>query len=85
MPHFRLAQDYESVNMQAHNNYLYVEDDALSREVLETLLVEVMGRTAGWLIAGLAVISLIVGLIGSYNLARYPGAELQAVETCPRP
>jgi CheY-like chemotaxis protein len=29
--------------MQAHNSYLYVEDDALSREVLETLLVEVMG------------------------------------------
>ncbi len=29
--------------MQARYNYLYVEDDPLSREVLQTLLVEVLG------------------------------------------
>jgi hypothetical protein len=36
------------------------------------------GLTAGWLILGLAVASLLVGLIWSYNLVRYPGAERQA-------
>ena len=36
------------------------------------------GRTAGWLIAGLAVASLLVGLIWNQNLVRYPGAERQA-------
>jgi hypothetical protein len=36
------------------------------------------GRTAGWLIVGLAVISLLASLIWSYSLARYPGAESQA-------
>jgi len=34
--------------------------------------------TAGWLIAGLAVASLLVGLIWNHNLVRYPGAERQA-------
>lgn len=33
------------------------------------------GLTAGWLIVGLAVASLLVGLIRSDSLARYPGAE----------
>ena len=36
------------------------------------------GLTAGWLIAGLAVASLLVGLIWSHNLVQYPGAERQA-------
>jgi hypothetical protein len=36
------------------------------------------GRTAGWLIVGLAVASLLVGLIWNQNLVRYPGAERQA-------
>ena len=34
--------------------------------------------TAGWLIIGLAVASLIVALIWSGNLGRYPGAVRQA-------
>lgn len=33
------------------------------------------GLTAGWLIIGLAVASLPVGLIWSESLVRYPGAE----------
>jgi len=37
------------------------------------------GRMVGWLILGFAVASLLVGLIGSYNSVRYPGAEPQAV------
>ena len=41
------------------------------------------GRTAGWLIIGLVVISLIAGLIWSNNLATYPGAERQAVQEFP--
>ena len=36
------------------------------------------GRMTGWLIAGLAVASLLVGLIWNQNLVRYPGAERQA-------
>jgi hypothetical protein len=36
------------------------------------------GGIAGWLIVGLAVASLLVGLIWSYNWVRYPGAERQA-------
>jgi hypothetical protein len=34
--------------------------------------------TAGWLIIGLAVASLIVGLFWNQNLVRYPGADRQA-------
>ena len=33
------------------------------------------GLTAGWLIVGLAVASLLVGLIRSDSLTRYPGVE----------
>jgi|SRR5687767_727483 len=36
------------------------------------------GLTAGWMIVVLAVASLLVGLIWMHNLARYPGADLQA-------
>jgi len=36
------------------------------------------GLIAGWLIVGLAIASLLVGLIGNHNLVRYPGAEHQA-------
>jgi hypothetical protein len=36
------------------------------------------GLTAGWMIVGLAVASLLVGLIWIHNLARYPGADRQA-------
>src|SRR5688572_31358875 len=36
------------------------------------------GRAAGWLIIGVAVASLVVGLIRNQNLVRYPGAERQA-------
>ena len=35
------------------------------------------GRTAGWLIGGFAVASLLIGLIWSPNSVRYPGAERQ--------
>ena len=37
-----------------------------------------LGRIVGWLIAGAAVASLLVGLIWSQNSVRYPGAEPQA-------
>lgn len=37
------------------------------------------GLTAAWLIVGLTVASLFIGLIWSYNLVRYPGAERQTV------
>ena len=37
------------------------------------------GLTAGWLIVGLAVASLLVGLLWSYSSVRYPGAERQAL------
>ena len=36
------------------------------------------GVTAGWLIVGVAVASLLVGLIWNQKLVRYPGAERQA-------
>jgi len=36
------------------------------------------GLTAGWMIVGLAVAGLLVGLIWFHNLARYPGADRQA-------
>ena len=36
------------------------------------------GSRTGWLIAGLAVASLLVGSIWIYSLVRYPGAERQA-------
>jgi hypothetical protein len=36
------------------------------------------GLRMGWLITGLAVAGLLGGLIWSYNLVRYPGAEGQA-------
>ena len=36
------------------------------------------GLTAGWLIAGLAVASLIVGLIWNLSGVRYPGADRQS-------
>lgn len=36
------------------------------------------GLTAGWMIAGLALASLLAGLIWIHNLAGYPGAERQA-------
>jgi hypothetical protein len=35
------------------------------------------GVMAGWLIVGLAVTSLLAGLIGSYTSLRYPGAARQ--------
>jgi hypothetical protein len=37
------------------------------------------GLRAGWLIAGLAVAGLLIGLIWNQNLVRYPGADRQAV------
>ena len=37
------------------------------------------GLTTGWLIVGLAVASLLVGLLWSYSSVRYPGAERQAL------
>ena len=36
------------------------------------------GLTAGWLIIGLAVAGLLLGLTWSYNSVRYPGAERQS-------
>lgn len=36
------------------------------------------GLTAGGLIVGLAIASLLVGLIWNHNLVRYPGAQRQA-------
>lgn len=36
-----------------------------------------LGVMAGWLIVGLAVASLLAGLIGSYTSLRYPGAKRQ--------
>ena len=36
------------------------------------------GLMAGGLLVGLAIASLLVGLIGNHNLVRYPGAERQA-------
>ena len=37
------------------------------------------GLTAGWMIVGLAVAGLLIGLIWNQNLVRYPGADRQAV------
>lgn len=36
------------------------------------------GLIVGWLMASLAVLSLLAGLVWSRNVARYPGAERQA-------